>query len=252
MHNDIFAPSYFSAEGAKALTDYWEQMFARDSELLMLMMANPGNYFEDSIELISVASYWTSFFLDNLPDGYAYSDILPTVAASKYVSSGFMGVTVTNYFTFTGDDGLVDRIYEDYSERLAELYAEHRVACIGDWAKKTVGWGFRGQTFHLPGLEIGKGVMKADVPECDNNAKGDGIRYQAGTANVVGREFLSMEAMTGPAIGYANMGDLLTELGQNYSDKIYSMSNFHQWPINKIYSMSNFRQWPISKIYSGE
>ena len=54
-------------------------------------MANPGNYFEDSIELISVASYWTSSFLDNMPDGYAYSDILPTVAASKYVSSGFMG-----------------------------------------------------------------------------------------------------------------------------------------------------------------
>ena len=54
-------------------------------------MANPGNYFEDSIELISVASYWTSSFLDNMPDGYAYRDILPTVAASKYVSSGFMG-----------------------------------------------------------------------------------------------------------------------------------------------------------------
>ena len=29
-----------------------------------------------------------------------------------------------------------------------------------------------------------------------------------------------MEAMTGPAIGYTNMGDLLTELGQNYSDGI--------------------------------
>lgn len=126
MHNGIFAPSYFSAEGAKALTDYWEQMFARDSELLMLMMANPGNYFEDSIELISVASYWTSSFLDNLPDGYAYSDILPTVAASKYVSSGFMGVTVTNYFTFTGDDGLVDRIYEDGRHRCYQRRAGHR------------------------------------------------------------------------------------------------------------------------------
>ena len=94
MCNGIFALNYFNAEGTKALTDYWEQMFARDPELLMLMMANPGNYFEDSIELISVASYWTSSFLDDMPDGYAYSDILPTVAASKYVSSGFMGVTL--------------------------------------------------------------------------------------------------------------------------------------------------------------
>ena len=242
MRNGIFALNYFNAEGTKALTDYWDQMFARDPELLMLMTANPGNYFEDSIELISVASYWTSSFLDNMPDGYAYSDILSTVAASKYVSSGFMGVTVTDYFSFTGDDGLVDRIYEDYSERLAELYVEHRVAGIGDWAKKTVGWGFRGQTFHLPGLEIGKGAMMADIPECDNNAKGDGIRYQAGTANIVDRDFLSMEAMTGPAIGYANMGDLLTELGQNYSDGI-TRAVLHGTPYTKTFN-GFCSEWP--------
>ena len=242
MPNGIFALNYFNAEGTKALTDYWEQMFARDPELLMLMLANPGHFFEDSIELTSVASYWTSSFLDNMPDGYAYSDILPTIAASKYVSSGFMGVTVTNYFTFTGDDGLADRIYEDYSERLAELYVKHRVAGISDWAKKTVGWGFRGQTFHLPGLEIGKGAMMADVSECDNNAKGDGIRYEAGTANIADRDFLSMEAMTGPAIGYANMGDLLTELGQNYSDGI-NRAVLHGTPYTKTFN-GFCSEWP--------
>ena len=242
MRNGIFALNYFNAEGTKVLTDYWEQMFVRDPELQMLMMANPGNYFEDSIELISVASYWTSSFLDNMPDGYAYRDILPTVAASKYVSSGFMGVKVTNYFSFTGDDGLADRIYEDYSERLAELYVKHRVVGIGDWAKKTVGWGFRGQTFHLPGLEIGKGAMMVDVPECDNNAKGDGIRYQAGTANIVDQDFLSMEAMTGPAIGYANMGDLLTELGQNYSDGI-TRAVLHGTPYTKTFN-GFCSEWP--------
>ena len=242
MRNGVFALNDFNAEGTKALTDYWEQMFARDPELLMLMMANPGNYFEDSIELISVASYWTSSFLDNMPDGYAYRDILATVAASKYITSGFMGVTVTNYFTFTGDDGLADRIYEDYSDRLADLYVKHRVAGIGDWAKKTVGWGFRGQTFHLPGLEIGRAAMVADVPECDNNAKGDGIRYHAGTVNITGREVLSMEAMTGPAIGYANMGDLLTELGQNYSDGI-NRAVLHGTPYTKTFN-GYCSEWP--------
>ena len=242
MRNGVFALNDFNAEGTKALTDYWEQMFARDSELLMLMMANPGNYFEDSIELISVASYWTSSFLDNMPDGYAYRDILATVAASKYITSGFMGVTVTNYFTFTGDDGLADRIYEDYSDRLADLYVKHRVAGIGDWAKKTVGWGFRGQTFHLPGLEIGRAAMVADVPECDNNAKGDGIRYHAGTVNITGREVLSMEAMTGPAIGYANMGDLLTELGQNYSNGI-NRAVLHGTPYTKTFN-GYCSEWP--------
>lgn len=58
MHNGIYASSYFKADGTKVLTDFWEQMFARDPELLMLMMANPDNYFEDSIELTSVTSTW--------------------------------------------------------------------------------------------------------------------------------------------------------------------------------------------------
>ena len=242
MYNGVFAPNYFNADGTKALTDYWEQMFERDPELLMLMMANPGNYFEDSIELISVSSYWASSFLDNLPDGYAYRDILPTVAASKYVSSGFMGVRVTEYFSFTGDDGLADRIYEDYSDRLAELYVKHRVSSVGDWAKQAVGWGFRAQTFHLPGLEIGRAAMVADVPECDNNAKGDGIRYQAGTVNITDGEILSMEAMTGPTIGYANMGDLLTELGQNYSDGI-TRAVLHGTPYTKTFN-GYCSEWP--------
>ena len=242
MHNGIFAPNYFNAEGTKALTDYWEQMFARDPELLMLMMANPGNYFEDSIELISVASYWDSSFMDIMPDGYAYRDILPTVAASKYVTSGFMDIVVTNYFYFTGDDGLADRIFEDYYDLQAELYVKHHVTGIGDWAEKTVGWGFRGQTFHLPGLEIGRAAMMVDVPECDNNSKGDGIRYQAGTANIVDKEILSMEAMTGPAIGYANMGDLLTELGQNYSDGI-NRAVLHGTPYTKTFN-GFCSEWP--------
>ena len=242
MFNGIFAPSYFNAEGTKALTHYWESMFMKDPELRMLMIANPGNYFEDSIELTSVASYWTTSLLDNMPDQYPYKDILPTVAASKYLSSGFMGITVTNYFSFAGDDGLADRIYEDYSEPLAERYVEHRVVRLSEWAKETVGWGFRGQTFHLPGLEIGKAALAADIPECDNNAKGDGIRYQAGTANMTDKEILSMEAMTGPAIGYANMGDLLTEMGQNYSDGI-KRAVLHGTPYTKTFN-GFCSEWP--------
>ena len=34
MPNGIFALNYFNAEGTKALTDYWMQMFEKDPELL--------------------------------------------------------------------------------------------------------------------------------------------------------------------------------------------------------------------------
>ena len=152
------------------MTDYWDQMFERDPELLELMKANPGYIFEDSIESTSVSSYWSSSFLNDVDDGYAYKEILPAVAVSRYVTSGFMGVTVTDYFSFTGDNGIVDRIYEDYNDKLAEMYVKYRVSGITEWAKDTMGWGFRGQTFHLPGLEIARAAMTADIPECDNNA----------------------------------------------------------------------------------
>lgn len=242
MHNGVFVTSYFNAEGTAAVTGYWDQMFEKDPELLDMMRDNPGYIFEDSIESTSVSSYWSSTFMDDMDDGYAYRDILPAIAASRYVSSGFMGVTTTHFFSFAGDDGLADRIYEDYSDMLAEFYVRHRVSGVADWARETLGWGFRGQTFHLPGLEIGKAAMAADVPECDNNAKGDGIRYQAGTANITGRVDLTMEAMTGPTIGYVSMDDVLTELGQNYSDGI-TRAVLHGTPYTRTFNGYN-AEWP--------
>ena len=174
--------------------------------------------------------------------GYAYRDILPAIAASKYVSSGFMGERTTRYFSFAGDEGLADRIYEDYSDLMAGLYIRHHVSGIAEWARNTLGWGFRAQTYHLPGLEIGRAAMAADIPECDNRAKGDGIRYQAGTANITGREYLTMEAITGPTIGYVSMDDVLTELGQNYSGGA-SRAILHGTPYTKTFNGYN-SEWP--------
>ena len=242
MHNGVFVTNYFNPEGTSAVTGFWDQMFERDPELLELMKANPGCIFEDSIEATSVSSYWSSAFMDNVADDYAWKDILPAVAASRHVTSGFMDVTVTSNFSFTGDNGIVDRIYEDYNDMLAGLYVKYRVAGVAAWAENTMGWGFRGQTFHLPGLEIARAAMAADVPECDNNAKGDGIRYQAGTVNITNGNCLSMEAITGPAIGYATMGDVLTELGQNYSDGV-NRAILHGSPYAK--SFNGFAsEWP--------
>ena len=242
MHNGVFVTSYFDEDGTDALTGCWDQMLEKDPELLELMRANPGCIFEDSIEATSVSSYWSSAFPFAPDDECAYMDILPVIAASKYVSSGFMGTMTTRYYTFTGDDGLADRIYEDYSDQMAGLYIQHHISGIADWAKNTLGWGFRGQTYHLPGLEIGRAAMAADIPECDNRAKGDGIRYQAGTANITGREYLTMEAITGPTIGYVSMDDVLTELGQNYSDGA-SRAILHGTPYTKTFNGYN-SEWP--------
>ena len=242
MHNGVFVTNYFNAEGTAAVTGYWDQMFEKDPELLELMRDNPGYIFEDSIEAASVSSYWSSTFLDDIDADYAYRDILPAIAASKYITSGFMDKTAVNYFSFTGDNGVADRIYEDYSDMLAELYVRYRVSGFSDWAKDTLGWGFRGQTYHLPGLEIGRAAMAADVAESDNNAKGDGIRYLSGMANIAGKGYLTMEAMTGPTIGYVSMDDVLTELGQNYSDGV-TRAILHGTPYTRTFNDFN-SEWP--------
>jgi hypothetical protein len=80
------------------------------------------------------------------------------------------------------------------------------------------------------------------VAEADNMAKGDGIRYQSGTVNITGRDFLTMEAITGPTIGYAGMDDVITELGQNYSDGV-NRAILHGTPYAKTFNGYN-SDWP--------
>jgi len=241
MHNTVFVTSYYNEEGTSVVTDYWNQMFEEDPELLELMKANPGCVFEDSIEASSVSSYWASGLTDEAVD-YKYQDILSLVAASRYTGSGFGGSTLTEFFKFSNDDGLTDRIYEDYNSLLADSYVKYRVTGVKEWAKETIGWGFRSQTYHLPGLEIGKAASVVDVPECDNMSKGDGVRYQAGTKNVTDKDYLTMEAITGPTIEYVTMDDVITELGQNYSDGV-TRAILHGTPYAKTFNGYN-SQWP--------
>ncbi len=242
MHNGVFVTNYFNSAGTAALTDFWDAMMDRDPELLELMKANRGYIFEDSIESSSDASYWASTIMEDIPDSYKYKDILPLVAAGKHLSSSFLGTSITYFFGFDGDDGAFERIYEDYNNFLAELYVRYRVTGMVDWADFAFGWGFRGQTYHLPGLEISRAAMVADVAECDNMSKGDGVRYQAGTVNISGRDYLTMEAITGPTIGYVTMDDVITELGQNYSHGV-TRAILHGTPYTKSFNGFN-SDWP--------
>ena len=242
MANGVFVTNYFNESGTAAVTSYWEQMFEQDPELKELMQANPGYIFEDSIEATYTTAFWSDTLLDDVDDNYVYKDILSLVAASKFVSSGTVGEGETVFFSFSNDDGMMSRIYQDYNDKLAELYLKYRVTTVTDWAEETVGWGFRSQTYHLPGLEIGRAAMAVDVAECDNMSKGDGVRYQAGTVNITDRDNLTMEAITGPSIGYVTMDDVLTELGQNYSDGV-TRAILHGTPYTKTFNGYN-SEWP--------
>lgn len=241
MHNIIFVTNYYNETGTIEITKYWEKMFEDDPELLELMKANPGNFFEDSIEASSAAPYWASTLKEDAKD-YEYSDIISLIAAGKFTGSGFGGPALTEFFKFTNDEGLSSRIYEDYNTLLADSYVNYRVKGMKNWANENLNWGFRAQTYHLPGLEISKAASEVDVLECDNMAKGDGIRYQAGTRNVIGHDFFTMEAITGVMQEFVTMDDIMTELGQNYSDGV-NRAILHGSPYSKSFNGFN-SEWP--------
>lgn len=242
MYNEAFVTSYYNEAGTKAVTDVWDEMLEKDPELLSLLRENHGYIFEDSIESTSLSSYWAAGLEKEAEKTSPHGDILSVIAASRYEGGGFGGPGFTEFFRFSNDDGMVDRILEDYNTLLADRYVTCRIGGIRKWAGERLGRGFRGQTYELPGLEIGRAAILADVPESDNMCKGDGLRYQAGTKNIADKPFLSMEAITGVMQEYVTMDDVLTELGQNYSDGV-TRAVLHGSPYAKTFNGYN-SEWP--------
>ncbi|MCL2735935.1 MAG: Ig-like domain-containing protein [Propionibacteriaceae bacterium] len=248
MSNGAFITNYFNQAGTQILTSYWDSMFARDPQLKSLMQNAKvkGNIFEDSIEVSGSESYWTTSAWTDLDhngwlSGYQYAGILSLVAACQYQGGGFGPPTTLHAYSFDNPT-LASRIYEDYQNQFANMYINDRVVGLATWANSTIGWGFRGQTYPIPGMEIAAAQALNDVIEGDNSGKEDALRYMAGTVNMTGKSMLSIEAMTGITSMLATMGDLDTEAGQNFSDGVNRLL-LHGTPYAKTFNEYN-SDWP--------
>ena len=213
MHNMTYVTNYFNDEGTKILIDFWED-YILDDVLVGMMRANDMYIFEDSIEAskTSQAAFWASDFFSRVNAGlavgfdadYAYSDILPSLMSSTNV-------------TWSNDGGLASRIKEDYNLILIDNWKSYRIKGISGWSKERLNSGFRHQPHRLPGLDVGGSSMLIDVPEGDNGAKGDGLRFMSSSVNIDKKPFMTMEAVTGRSENRMNMADLKTEIAHNYS-----------------------------------
>lgn len=244
MANGAFITNYFNQAGTQILTGFWDSMFARDPQLKSLMQnaTVKGNLFEDSIEVSGSESYWTTTALTDMNlTGNAYAGIMPIVAASRYAGGGYGPPTTVHAYSFD-DDTIAARIFEDYQSQFAAMYIQDRVDGLSTWAHNTLGWGFRGQTYPIPGMEIAAAQARTDVVEGDNSGKEDALRSMAGTVNMTGKSMLSIEAMTGITSMLATMGDLDTEAGQNFSDGVNRLL-LHGTPYAKTFNESN-SDWP--------
>ncbi len=237
MYSRCYVPTYFEQEGADAVTDYWDD-FILDDELIALMKENAKNgssMFEDSLELTKEGAFWANTILtetaENKGGSYSYASELPVIMAS----------TTNDMITFNNSD-LAEKIEEDYNSTLGSLYEKYHSAPLSTWAQETVGYTFRAQTMTMTGLDIAGAAAKVDVPEGDNQSKGDGLRNFAASMNLGDKKLLSMEAVTGMGNNALNWEDILTEVSQNYSDGVNRVI-LHGTPYSKLANGYN-SSWP--------
>jgi len=241
VYNSAFVTNYFTEVGTKILTDTWDK-YILDPELIALMRANGGSIFEDSIEASKTTSFWAHDLMDNFDDSYAYKDIMPIIVSSMGASGGASQGTARKFFNFENDGDLQNRIYQEYTLMLGELYKSLRITGISNWAKNTLGYNFRTQCYYLPGLDIPSAALIADIVEGDNMSKGDGLRTLVSAVNMDAKAYMSMEAVTGRSCNQISLADAKTEVAQNYSDGVNRII-FHGTPYAK--SLNGYAaDWP--------
>ncbi|MFT4084570.1 MAG: glycosyl hydrolase [Nocardioides sp.] len=206
QYNRAAATNYFSKAGVQAIFDAWDDHIL-DPEMKKLLKANGGAIFEDSIE----GSFSTKPWTKNVTEAVADKTGLDT---GKYASA-LVGSAVS-----FDDTDAVDRIGEDYSETLGDLYETKHASLISDWAS-TFGYQYRAQAYTLDGLDIGAAAEAVDVPEGDNSSAGDGVRTLYGTLNMADKgDLLSMESVTATATKHSPWSQVLRLLNADASDGI--------------------------------
>lgn len=237
MYGRSYVPTYFQIEGANAVTDYWDNVIL-DDELTELLKENGtlgSSMFEDSLELTKEGAFWATTIIDKTNElkggSYQYEDALPAV----------MAATTNDTISFS-DTELAENIEKDYNSTLGDLYEECHSQPLSEWAQNTIGYTFRAQTMTMTGLDIAQAAAGVDVPEGDNQSKGDGLRNLSAAVNLGNKELLSMEAVTGMGNNALNWEDVLTEVSQNYSDGVNRVI-LHGTPYSKTANGYN-SSWP--------
>ena len=214
MYSRTYVSNYFTEKGTSALTEYWNQHILSDIELVELLKENGSCIFEDSIEagVKSGGSFWSEQVKDRFAKEYGdtYKDMLAllvTVGGSSFTSK---------------DDAVQEQLGDvqtGFQITLGKLYDEQHSAKISEWAK-TFNYKYRAQCYAITGQDVCGSEMATDIPEGDNSSKGDGLRKMASVVNVEDKESFSMEAVTATGNAKLNWADVVTEVGQNYSDGV--------------------------------
>ena len=181
MTNKTYAVNYFTDAGAQKVIDYWEEnlfphVYTREdgttATLKEIMEKNGACIFEDSIELSHTdGNLWSTNLVEDIKNITGLEDVLT-----------YMPV-IAGWRVSGDEEGLADRVEEDYKETLNQTYSQYHLGTISNWTN-TFGYGFRTQCHGIDAVDAGNAALSTDIAESDNATDGFGTRVYAGAKNV--------------------------------------------------------------------
>ncbi|WP_052337200.1 glycosyl hydrolase [Nocardioides alkalitolerans] len=174
---------HFSAAGAQAVVDLWEQTIL-DDEMRRLLRQTGGYLFEDSLEIETEATIWTPAFLAEFAErrGYDLRPYLPCV------------LELHERYQFAFDATTTIRVRDDVNQTVSDLYRDHHLKPIQAFAR-SLDMGLRVQPYGLETDTVEHSAV-VDVPETESLGfkNLDDYRVMAGGRDLGGRTVLSCEA----------------------------------------------------------
>ncbi|MEV6106600.1 glycosyl hydrolase [Streptomyces sp. NPDC051940] len=230
-----YVVDHLDAKGTEAVVDFWERNILTP-EVRELLRETGGSLFEDSLELETHATLWTSSLADEFARrmGYSLVPYLPAV------------VEVKEKYVFSFGSAVDKAVRRDYMHVVTELYLENHLVPLRDWAH-SLGLRLRVQPY---GLETDAMYSAALLDEPEGESLGfknlDDFRTLAGGRDMGGRTILSNEAGGTAGGAYATTWDAtLKKLVTQYAAGV-NQAVFHGF----AYAEAPGADWPGFAAFS--
>ncbi|KAJ4350294.1 uncharacterized protein N0V89_008915 [Didymosphaeria variabile] len=194
LGNGSWMVDHWSANGAKKMTDFWDQQILSDEGIATLVREIGGYTWEDSMEM-QAALPWTPDLFTRFEELHGYS-ITPYLPLLFHATNAWGGFLPPYNITYTLGEYVTDGgpYVQDYKSALSQGYVDY-VEHYNNWAS------YKGiQLSNQPGynmpIDMAEAVSHVQIPELESLGFAENIdlyRQFTGAAHLAGRNVISTE-----------------------------------------------------------